>query len=107
VAKQSKQATPQQFDQHNFAAVPIPLSGFTNPPIQFPSTGETKKTSSKVMMNPGFNLMPYPVCFVNYPQYRMQQPHFYYPGLIPMTQPGGKVDNHDTIDPEFIRVWNS
>jgi hypothetical protein len=107
VAKQSKQASPQQFDQHNFAAVPIPLNGFTNPPIQFPSTGETTKTSSKIMMNPGFNLMPYPVCFVNYPQYRMQQPHFYYPGLIPMTQPGGKVDNHDTIDPEFIRSWNS
>jgi hypothetical protein len=62
-------------------------------------------------MNPGFNMMPYPVCFVNYPQYRVpQQQQFYYPGLMPMTQPGGKVDktNPDNIDPEFIRQpWNS
>jgi hypothetical protein len=52
--------------------------------------------------------MPYPVCFVNYPQYRMPQQQFYYPGLMPMTQPGGKiVNNHGTIDPEFVRAWNS
>ena len=108
MAKQSKQAQPQ-FENHNFGPVPVPLSSFTNQPFQFPSTGETTKTSSKVMMNPGYNLMPYPICFVNYPQYRMPQQQFYYPGLIPGTQPGGKIDNlhHDIIDPEFIRSRNS
>lgn len=111
MAKQSKQAQPpQQFEAHNnFAPVSVPLSSFTSSPFQFPSTGETSKGSSKVVMNPGFSMMPYPVCFVNYPQYRIPQPQFYYPGLMPMTQPGGKVDHahHDTIDPEFIRAWNS
>lgn len=106
MAKQAKQAPPQGFDpQHGM--VPVPLSGFANQP--FPTTGETMKGSSKVIMNPGFNMMPYPVCFVSYPQYRTPQHQYYYPGLIPMTQPGGKVDKtqHDTIDPEFIRAANS
>lgn len=111
MAKQSKQAQPQQqFEPHNnFAPVPVPLSGFTNSPFQFPSTFEQKSGSSKVVMNPGYNMMPYPVCFVNYPQHRMPQQQFYYPGLMPMTQPGGKIDdtNHDAIDPEFIRALNS
>lgn len=101
MTKQSKQAfTPQQ----NFAPVPVPLSAFAG---HFPATGETSKATSKVMMNPAYQMMPYPVCFVNY---RPPQQQFYYPGLTPMTQPGGKVDHthhHDTIDPEFIRTPNS
>lgn len=109
MAKQGKQAQetlPQQqpFQQHPFAPIQIPLSGFASG-IHFPPTGETSKATSKVFMNPNYNMMnmQYPVCFVNYPQYRSPQP-FYYPGLMPVTQPG-KFD--DTIDPEFIRAPNA
>ena len=86
---------PQQFPQ-------FPLSAFGGPAVHFPVTSETMKASAKVMMNPGYNMLQYPVCFVNYPQYRSMQQPYYYPGLIPMpTQPGG---NEDDIDPEFIRT---
>lgn len=92
---------PPQFHNNNFNQFQIPLSNFGSAGFHTPLTTETSKGSAKVMMNPGFNVMPYPVCFVNYPQqYRFQQQAFYYPGMIPITQPGGK---HDTIDPEFIR----
>lgn len=108
MAKQGKQAqetlSPQQpSQQHQFAPIQIPLSGFSNG-VHFPPTGETSKATSKVFMNPNYNMMmQYPICFVNYPQYRSPQP-FYYPGLMPVTQPG-KFD--DTIDPEFIRAPNA
>lgn len=112
LAKQGKQAPQPQTQtfeppHNNFVPVPVPLSGFA-PMMHFPATGETMKATSKVMMNPGYNMMPYPVCFVNYPQYRSPHPQYYYPGLIPTTQPGGKVDktHPDAIDPEFIRTAN-
>lgn len=98
MSKQSKQA---QSPQQNFAPVPVPLSAFAG---HFPATGETSKATSKVMMNPAYQMMPYPVCFVNY---RPPQQQLYYPGLMPMTQPGGKVHHQAFIDPEFIRTRNS
>lgn len=110
LSKQQKQSQQtQQFEQpNNFMPVPVPLSNFANAGIHFP-TGETMKATSKVFMNPNYNMMQYPMCFVNYPQYRMQQQQFYYPGLTPITMPGGKDDktHNDVIDPAFIRASNS
>jgi hypothetical protein len=81
--------------------IPIPLSNFAgNQMVPFPTTGETMKATSKVMMNPGYNLMPYPVCFVQMPHY---QPRYFYPMMAPMhpQQSGG---NHASrIDSDFIR----
>lgn len=102
IAKQ-KQNQPEPVHT-NFNQFQIPLSNFAN--VHFPVTSESSKGSAKVMVNPGFSMMPYPVCFVNYPQqYRMQQQPFFYPGVIPVTQPGGKSGKiqQDSIDPEFVR----
>lgn len=105
IAKQGKQAQPNAMSQpQGIEPQPgfIPLTTFGGGQMHFPATAETMKASSKVMMNPGFNVMPYPVCF-NYPSIQRVPQQYYY--QIPVTQPGGKVDNsnHDAIDPEFIR----
>lgn len=110
-ATQSQQQIPQQpFITHNTFAPPVvvPVTAFGShiPPF-LPTSVDTGRGSS-IVNSGGFggNMMPYPVCFVNYPQnYRMPQPYFY-PGMMaqPITQPGG---NHDKIDPKFIRSDNS
>lgn len=105
IAKQGKQAQPNAMSQPQVIEPQsgfIPLTTFGGGQMHFPATAETMKASSKVMMNPGFNVMPYPVCF-NYPSIQRVPQQYYY--QIPVTQPGGKVDNnnHDAIDPEFIR----
>ena len=117
ISRQTKQSQPQPQPlaqqtehQNTFVPIQVPLSSFANAGIQFPVTGETSKATSKVFMNPNFNMMQpamqYPMCFVNYPQYRMPQQQMYYPGLIPLTMPGGKDDkiHNDNIDPAFIRA---
>jgi hypothetical protein len=107
----AKQAVPQQFMGDNPNLVPIQLSGFSNPMHFPPTTGEVKG-SSKVVMNQGYSgIMPYPICFVQYPQYpAVRQMPYYpypvgYPGMYPYampvmpqypTQPGG---NFHQIDP--------
>lgn len=114
-ATQSQQQMPQQpqqqsFINHNTFAPPVvvPVTAFGShvPPFQ-PTSVDTGRGSSMVNSGGFGNMMPYPVCFVNYPQnYRMPQPYFY-PGMIPqqpITQPGG---NHDKIDEKFIRTDNS
>lgn len=87
--------------------VPLQFSGFANTPVVYPTTGETMKATSRIIMNPGYSLMPYPVCFVNYhQQFRPVQP-FVYPQMMPMpmmhTQPGGNIHNGSFIEPEFVR----
>lgn len=91
--------------QRNFA--PMQFSGFANAPVVYPTTGETMKATSRITMNPGYNLMPYPVCFINYQQqHRPVQPYFY-PQMMPMpmmhTQPGGNDHNGSLIALEYIR----
>lgn len=91
--------------QPNFA--PMQFSGFANTPVVYPTTGETMKATSRIIMNPGYGLMPYPVCFVNYhQQYRPVQPYFY-PQMMPIqmmhTQPGGNIHNGSFIEPEYVR----
>lgn len=106
----AKQAAPQQFFSDNSNLVPIQLSGFSNPMNFPPTTGEVKG-SSKVVMNQGYSgIMPYPICFVQYPAVR-QMPYYPYPvgypGMYPYavpvmqhfpTQPGG---NFPRIDPRI------
>lgn len=114
ISRQTKQSQPQTQplaqQPNTFVPFQVPLSSFANAGIQFPGTGETSKASSKVFMNPNFNMMQpamqYPMCFVNYPQYRVPQQQMYYPGLIPLTMPGGKDDkiHNSNIDPAFIRA---
>lgn len=105
----SKQA---QFipDNQNFA--PIQMSGFASGSHFPPTTGEVKG-SSKVVMSPGFSgVMPYPLCFVQYPQHRQQQAYYYptyHQGMITYvpimqqfpTQPGGN-SQQDKIDPRSM-----
>lgn len=91
--------------QQNF--IPLQFSGFANTPVVYPMTGETMKSSSRVFMNPGYSLMPYPVCFVSQPQQYRPFQQFYYPQMVPIpmmhTQPGGNEQNGSLIAPEFIR----
>lgn len=63
------------------------------------------KATSKVMMNPNFPMMSYPVCFVGYPQMPQQQPQQMF--FMPNFHSGGKHNRTDTIDSEFIRLTNS
>lgn len=104
IARQGKQANPQP--QPQLIPVHMPLSNFGGQGGHFPPTGETTKVTSKVMMNPNFPMMSYPVCFVGYPQYAPQPQPMFYGGYMPNT--GGKDNStYDAIDPEFIRMPNS
>lgn len=102
-SKNSQQQPPQQ----NFMPMP-----FTAPYYPYPVTGESTKATSKVVMNPGYNIMPYPVCFVQYPhQYRAVQPPYFYPTMMPMPAAGGAggggnkkfTSSGSNIADEFIR----
>ncbi|KAG5666387.1 hypothetical protein PVAND_014416 [Polypedilum vanderplanki] len=76
-AKIAEQQTPVQNHPHSHF-MPVTYSG------SFPVTAEASKGTSKVVMNPQYNLnaMPYPVCFMQYPQ-QYRAPYFY-PNVMPM-----------------------
>lgn len=98
----NKQAVPPA----QFAEQFVPLNHMTNfggPAGHFPVTGETMKSTSKVMMNPGYNLMPYPVCFVSYPYQQYRQQPFFYPNMMQnvhqqQTYPGGKMSLLESLN---------